>query len=555
MSMPDAIPFMITVCSADGIILHADPRLPTDDFKLGHVLPDISHRLPLTPGEYAFARTKSGLLEFFRVETEYFKGYVGVICNERYQDSIISQLEGINKELEAIFESSHDGIVVADENGLFIRMNSNYERITGIPTKHILGETARSVVDKGLISDSATLHVLRTGQSHTFSQTFRTGRQSVITGSPVFDKEGKIIRVVTNVRDMTEINRLKAELAESQEKLTQYSRIVETLTEEQMFNEHLVFRSKKMLAIRDAAIKFAKVDAPLLITGESGVGKEVIADLVYKNSNRKGAPFLKINCGAIPEALLESELFGYEGGAFTGAKKEGRIGLFEIADGGTLMLDEIGELSIALQVKLLRFFQQREFFRVGGKKIIHVDVRLIAATNRDLQEMVKLKQFRSDLFYRLNVLKITIPPLRERTEDIIVLANYFLKKYNEKHQTSKRFSGELYRFFTDYQWGGNIRELENLVERLVVICEREDITPEFLPEEMRKTLPIALGNGGGRKEQTYQEAKDEFEREFLRCAIEKYKTSRKVAEQLGIDHSTVVKKATKYNIKLAPRDW
>lgn len=550
MSIPGDFPFMIVFCADDGTIIYADPRLPDESFRPGGVLPEILAHLPLGR-DYAFAQTVSGLLELFHVDAECFNGYIGIIYNEGFRDSVIKQLEAVNKELEAIFESSHDGLVVADDKGQFIRINSNYEKITGIPTGDILGETARSIVEKGIVSDSVTLHVFRNGKPHTFSQTFRTGRQSVITGSPVFDKEGKIIRVVTNVRDMTEINRLKAELAESQEKLTQYSMIVETLTKEQTFSENLVFRSRQMALVRDSAIKFAKVDAPLLIAGESGVGKEVIADLVYKNSHRKGAPFLKINCGAIPESLLESELFGYEGGAFTGAKKEGRIGLFELANGGTVMLDEIGELSLALQVKLLRFVQQREFYRVGGKKVVTVDVRLIAATNRDLQEMVNQKQFRSDLFYRLNVLKVTIPPLRERPEDIIPLANHFLNKYNTKYKVTRRLSGELYRFFTSYAWVGNVRELENLMERLVVICDREEITSEHLPEELRKMLSQARVEEA--REQSYKEAKEEFEREFLRRAIQKYRSTRRAAERLGVDHSTLVKKAAKYAIKLLPR--
>lgn len=307
-----------------------------------------------------------------------------------------------------------------------------------------------------------------------------------------------------------------------------------------------------MSMVCDAALKFAKVDAPLLITGESGVGKEVVADLIFKNSLRKDAPFLKINCGAIPETLLESELFGYEGGAFTGAKREGLPGLFEMANGGTVLLDEIGELSLTLQVKLLRFVQQQEFYRVGGKKIVQVDVRVIAATNRDLQEMVRQKQFRSDLFYRLNVLKITIPPLRDRVEDIIPLVNFFLDKFNKKYATAKRISGDLYRILESYAWVGNVRELENFVERLVVICEREEITADYLPEEMKKATAESAAERNS-EEKTYRQAKEEFEKEFFRRAIEKFKTSRRAAEKLGIDHSTIVKKAAKYGLDLLPR--
>lgn len=541
---------MFLFCTEDGIILFSDPRLMSE-FKPGDKIAGLAGKASSKTDDFFVLHAKDGIMDFCRVDSDFFKGYIGIMCNAELRDSVINRLEEINKELEAIFESSHDGLVVANEKGVFIRINSSYARITGVPKEEILGETCWSIVEKGLVSASATMFVLQSGQPHTFSQTFRSGRQSVITGSPVFDKDGKVFRVVTNVRDMTEINRLKEELAESQKKLTQYSQIVETLTEEQMVNEKLVFRSRKMGAVRDSAIKFAKVDAPLLITGESGVGKEAVADLVYKNSSRKGLPFLKINCGAIPELLLESELFGYEGGAFTGAKKEGRTGLFEMANGGTVMLDEVGELSLALQVKLLRFVQQREFYRVGGKNVVKVDVRLIAATNRNLQEMVDRKLFRSDLFYRLNVLKIYIPPLRERPEDIIPLTNYLLAKYNDKYGVSKRLAGDLYRAFTRYQWIGNVRELENLVERLLVICDREEITPEYLPDEMKETMIERL-NETVIKEQSYKKAKEEFERMFFQQAVQKYRSSRQVADKLGLDHSTIVKKAARYGIELRP---
>jgi PAS domain S-box-containing protein len=373
---------LLVFCSDDGKVVHADPGL-APEFTAGMVVASIAEQSASLPNCLAVT-AKDGPLEFRRIRTTLFSGYVGALCDGDAKNAIIKNLENINRELEAIFDFSHDGIVVADERGVFIKINSSYERITGISRDQIIGETARSIITKGLVSDSATLHVMETGQPYTSQQTFRTGRQSVITGSPVCDKEGKVVRVVTNVRDMTEINHLKEQLAESQVKLHRYSKIVETLTDEQTFKDKLICRSRAMSVVRDSAAKFAKVDAPLLITGESGVGKEVIADFIHSNSLRKGLPYLKINCGAIPENLLESELFGYEGGAFTGARKEGRTGLFEMANGGAVMLDEIGELSLGLQVKLLRFVQEKEFFRVGGKKIIKVDVRIIAATNRDL---------------------------------------------------------------------------------------------------------------------------------------------------------------------------
>ncbi|HWR55872.1 MAG TPA: sigma-54 dependent transcriptional regulator, partial [Negativicutes bacterium] len=296
--------------------------------------------------------------------------------------------------------------------------------------------------------------------------------------------------------------------------------------------------------------KYAKVDAPVLITGESGVGKEVVADLIHNFSDRKNAPFLKINCGAIPEPLLESELFGYEEGAFSGAKKGGKIGFFELAHNGTVLLDEIGDLPFSLQVKLLRCVQNGDFYRIGGNRSIKVNTRIIAATNRDLETMVLHKEFRSDLFYRLQVLTIHIPALRERPSDIIPLTQHFLKRFNEKYNTGKALSPEVYRIFTNYSWEGNVRELENLVERLVVTSESRVITADSLPEMMGKAVGTKGRDGLYGRGLTYKEAKEQFERQYFQQVIEEYGSTRKVAQKVMLDHSTIVKKAAKYGINL-----
>jgi len=544
MDISDKEGFVFFVCDEELNIVWIDPEAP-QRLRNAKLLGRIAGGKRILSNHYTTFHSKYGVMIVFPFFIPAMNGYLGLLCPLELRDEVINKLAESNKELEAIFESSHDGIVVADNQGRLIRINHSYERITGIPTSEIVGLTMNELIERKIVSDSATLRVLNTGKPTTFSQVFRTGKHSIITGSPIYGDQGEIFRVVTNVRDMTEINNLKEQLAESQKKLDQYSQIVETLTEEQLLAGSMIYKSPQMQKLLLSAIKFAKVDAPLLITGESGVGKEVVADLIYKNSTRKGSPFLKINCGAIPETLLEAELFGYEGGAYTGAKKGGQLGLFAMADGGTILLDEIGELSLSLQVKLLRVVQQKEFYRVGGNNLIKVDVRIIAATNRALEEMVKGKLFRSDLFYRLNVLKLHIPPLRERPEDIIPLANHFLKKYSDKYGIKRKLTGELYRFLIAYQWPGNVRELENLVERLLVISDSDEITQDLVPEEMRR-----LSDHTAIEPLSFRAARDEFEREFLRRALEKYKSTRKTAEKLAIDHSTVVKKAAKYGIKL-----
>ncbi len=458
----------------------------------------------------------------------------------------IEELRHANGELEAIIESSHDGIVVADGTGKLIRLSNSYSRITGIPKEELLGKNVYDMVREGTVTPSGTVMVLEGREIGTLTQTYSSGRTSVITSTPVRDERGRIIRVVTNVRDMTEIQKLRDELNESRAQADRCSSLVKTLTAQQIGDEGLLFRSPQMKLLRERALRFAQVDAPLLILGESGVGKEVVANFVHKYSARRDAPFLKINCGAIPSQLLESELFGYERGAFTGARKEGHVGLLEQAAGGSILLDEIGEMPLPLQIKLLRFVQHREFFRLGGNTVRTVDVRIIAATNQDLEKMIEAKLFRIDLFYRLNVLCLQVPPLRERPQDIILLAHHFLQKYNRKHGTNKKGSSAFYRQLEQMKWLGNVRELENVMERLVITGSGDTLFPEMLrfsSEQERDTFPPIR----------YHEARDLFEKNFWTDALRTYGSCREAARHLGVDHSTVVKKLARYGISRQKR--
>lgn len=298
------------------------------------------------------------------------------------------------------------------------------------------------------------------------------------------------------------------------------------------------------------ALRLAQVDSTILVQGESGVGKELIAETIHSSSPRREKSFIKVNCGAIPENLLESELFGYEEGAFTGAKKEGKIGIFELANGGTLFLDEIGELPLNLQVKLLRVLQDREITRVGGLRSIPVDLRIIAGTNQDLRAMVQKRTFREDLFYRLNVVPLLVPPLRDRAEEIPAMVAHFLHKYNQRYSLAKYMTPEVIDVLMGYHWPGNVRELENLVERMVVITPGERITVEDLP------LHLAGGRGmeqGARIAVSdivpLRYAVENVEKQLLEKAFARFKTTRKIARELEIDQSTVVRKAAKYGIK------
>jgi len=308
-----------------------------------------------------------------------------------------------------------------------------------------------------------------------------------------------------------------------------------------MAKDKIILNSESMKQVVKLAIKVARVDSSVLITGETGVGKEVLARVVHKHSCRVNGPFIKLNCGAIQAELVESELFGYEAGAFTGARREGKPGLIELADGGTLFLDEIGDLPLNLQVKFLRVLQEREIQRVGGIETKEVDFRLIAATNKPLEDLVKQKKFRKDLFYRLDVVPMTIPPLRERKEDILPLALFFLNKFSQRYGLSMRISPEVITVLLNNDWPGNVRELENTIERLLVTSDT-DVVPDYLMHKSSSSKDCS------KSRLNLREILNQTEKHLILQAFEQCKTTREMAEVLGISQSAVVKKMRKYDI-------
>ena len=303
-----------------------------------------------------------------------------------------------------------------------------------------------------------------------------------------------------------------------------------------------VFVSDEINKILSKTLKIAKYECNVLITGESGVGKEIFAQIIYKASIRNQGPYIKINCSSIPENLLESELFGYEKGAFTGANKEGKLGFFEIANGGTIFLDEVGELPLSLQSKLLRVIQEKEIYRVGGLTPIKIDVSIIAATNRDISEMVKQGLFREDLYYRLNVLQIHIPALRERKSDITPLVKHFTEKYNTRFSMAKYFEPSSLLYMLECPWKGNIRELENLVQRLLITTDKNSITVIDIINNLDGKM------SGDYNELSLDSEMEKTEYNILKEAKSKFKTTRKMAKALGISQSTIVRKLKKYNL-------
>ena len=289
-------------------------------------------------------------------------------------------------------------------------------------------------------------------------------------------------------------------------------------------------------------------DVSILITGESGTGKELIANEIYQRGRRYGKPFIKVNCAAIPAELLESELFGYEEGAFTGARKSGKIGMFELANTGVLLLDEIGDMPFSLQAKLLRVLQQRELRRIGGNRVIKLDIQIISSTNKDLREEIRKGNFREDLYYRLNVVPIEVRPLRERKEDIPVLAQHFCQTYNKKYGKDVRLTAEAVKLLTEYHWPGNIRELENMVERMVVTNTTGSINRFTVYSNLASPAGgHAAAEGVGKR--SLKDLMGDYEKEIILLTLEREGTLRKAAACLGIDHSTLIKKMKRYQMR------
>lgn len=349
--------------------------------------------------------------------------------------------EALSSEfLDAIIEHSFDGIYITDGQANTIKVNRSYLTISGLRESEVLGHNMRDLVKNKTISASGSLMALEQKKPVTIQQDFKTGKRALITSSPIFGADGEVLLVITNVRDITELYRLKEQTTKLEHEERKLRQELQHMKSGLGIPEGIIAKDPKTANVLSLLNKVAPMDTTVILLGETGVGKEVFAKYLCQNSQRKEKPYITVNCGSIPANLVESELFGYEGGAFTGADKNGKMGLFELANHGTIFLDEIGELPLDMQVKLLRVLQEQEIERVGGRKPVKVDVRVLAATNRNLEEMVEQKLFRQDLYYRLMIFPVHIPPLRERPGDILPLAKLFLERLNKKYDMRKYFS-------------------------------------------------------------------------------------------------------------------
>jgi len=524
--------------------------------------------------EFKDILNKNNKIQYYKLNKEgnYFiecrallnnKLVTGVICILHYQErcksfcSLIEEYKHLDEEMNSILDSSYDCIWVSNEEGVTIRVNSAYERITGIKVKEVIGRKPKEMIKDGLYTSTVIDPVIEKKERMTIVNTTASGKKILVTATPILDENGNIRRVVTNIRDVSELTSLQKEI----EMLTKKHEIELSILKGQDQDCKIVAHSKGMQEIIELVCRVSCVDSSIFITGESGVGKEVIARLIHRLSNRQEGPFIVINCGAIPESLIESELFGYEKGSFTGSSYSGKLGLFEIANRGTLFLDEIAELNMNMQVKLLRAIQERSVMRVGGTKPIKLDIRIIAATNKKVEEMIKQEKFREDLYYRINVIPINIPPLRTRKEEIPLLVKNILGEYNEKYKTNKSVTVKALDRLIEYDWPGNIRELSNIIERLAILTNSDEITYEDLPSYLRNN------NNNNEKEINYSNGEKLIENiinnnisnipdvlcwiehKLLEIALDKGKTTRKAAKILGVNQSTVVRKMRKYREK------
>lgn len=458
----------------------------------------------------------------------------------------VQELEDLNRDLIGMIENSYDAVAIVDNESRLLLINPAFERVMGLKKSEVLGRKISDLVAEGVSDTGASLKVIETGKPQTVIINTKSGKQVLSTGIPVFDHNGNIARIFCNLRDVTELNILKESYEQSKKLISKYLlELHEVKRIETM--KYFIARSKQMKQVVEAAYRLARFDTTVLILGESGVGKDLIARIVHEASPRmETGTFVKINCGAIPEDLLESELFGYKSGAFTGASKEGKPGYFEVADKGTLFLDEIGDLPMKLQVKLLSVIQDQEITRIGDVNKKKVDVRIIAATNQDLEKMVRNGKFREDLYYRLNVVPIYIPPLRERKEEIPFLLAHYVDKYNKKYKTQHRLSQEVAEIFSSYRWPGNVRELANLVEHLVVVTDEPVLRLEHIPskyvsktEEKDEEIPEEM--------KSLREEVERFETQLIKKVLARTHNYEEAANILRISLSTLTRRIRKVN--------
>lgn len=474
------------------------------------------------------------------------------------KNNAFSYLQNMSVEqLAAIFDYAQVGVIIVDKEGLTVWANKYYSRIVGFDMAQFFGKHIRLVSQAGNVKlpSAATMWDIlqRTKKESSQVVKYETDDYVITTATPIMNEQGEIEWTLYIITNYSEVMSLQKELMSTQLKQDVLELQLKTALQNDLKKTNIIVKDKEMQRIYDMGRRLASVDATVMILGESGVGKDVLAKYIHSAGSRAQNNFVHVNLASVPASLFESELFGYEPGAFTGASRKGKIGLIEMANGGTLFLNEIGEVPLSMQSKLLQVIQNKEIYRIGGQQPIPVDVRIISATNQDLSKMVEDGLFRMDLFYRLNVIEVFVPPLRERPDDIPVLALNFLDKFNKEYGFDKVLDGDTIKLLMDYEWPGNVRELLHLIERLVIMSPEQNIRPESLPAEYRMNYEkskfvdrwSSAAGGSGKLKNVMAEV----EKEIIREAVLKHRTLGEAAAALGIDVSTLVKKRKKYGIE------
>ena len=484
---------------------------------------------------------------------------IGTVCN--FQELSVFEVSAqntqsyqtLNRQLETIFQSSSDGIWVCDGDGKIISINRASEKLNGIKASEIVGNNITDLLEMEIFDQSVTTKVMASQKRETVMQYIvKTDKFLLSTGTPSLDEQGKIALIIVNERDITELNSLRRRYEQSQKVKEKYQEELSGLSLRELDRNSIIADSSKMRNIYQMALKLSNIGASnILILGESGTGKGLLAKFIHKSSKRRSQSFVEINCAALPENLLEAELFGYEKGAFTGASEKGKIGLIELAQGGTLLLDEIGDMPIMLQSKLLKYLDNQEIRRIGGTESIKMSCSIIAATNRNLSKLVETKTFREDLYYRLSSFILKLPPLSERTDDISGLVRFYLNEFNTKYDCNKTISPQALRYLVKYPFPGNIRELKSIIENAIVMSETNRID-EFVKLSTigeRSVLPHIRQQNNDEDALSLPASLEQLEIQILQNAKNEYQTTREIAARLGISQPTVVRKLRRYKIE------
>ena len=474
--------------------------------------------------------------------------------------SLLSELlQLLNKSsdvtsFEQFFNRLNNGIFITNADSSILYCNERYEEVSGVKAEAIIGDSIYELNAKGYFSPLLLPTILKENDDYAVLQHYRSGHFGFVYGTPIYNSVGLASMVLICVTPIL------------REQIDEITKIVSTATSDnhiynlsksnQSLQIDLIAESSHMKRMIQDITKASRFDVPILLLGESGTGKEIFAEVIHATSSRLHKPFVKINCSAIPPSLLDAELFGYEPNAFTGASSKGHSGFFETANGGTILLDEIGDMPLEAQAKILRVLQTGEIYKVGSSSPLKVNVRIIAATNKDIPEMISQGLFRMDLYFRLNVIVFNLLPLRKHPQDIEPLLYHYCHLFNKKYQTNKQLSPKLLEYLSAYDWPGNIRELRNAVERMVIICVNDVLTPEDFPAENDVLTRFAASDSKSFKDgpvlidgiPNLNEAVRLTETICVSRAMEKTGNTRKAAELLGVSQSTVMRKIKENNI-------